>query len=103
MTMTTRRIGAHRVVPVVVHRVVSVVVREGEALQAVAAVVPVPRVVAGEHRGVTPESHNAVVEGAGAVGVVQNSTRRSCSASGSSTSARGTRVVRNPGERLAEV
>jgi hypothetical protein len=41
MTMTTRRIGAHRVVPVVVHRVVSVVVREGEALQAVAAVVPV--------------------------------------------------------------
>ena len=33
MTMTTRRIGAHRVV--------SVVVREGEALQAVAAVVPV--------------------------------------------------------------
>jgi hypothetical protein len=95
MTMTTRRIGAHRVVPVVV--------REGEALQAVAAVVPVPRVVAGEHRGVTPESHNVVSEGAGAVGVVQNSTRRSCSASGSSTLARGTRVVRNPGERLAEV
>jgi len=95
MTMTTRRIGAHRVV--------SVVVREGEALRAVAAVVPVPRVVAGEHRGVTPESHNAVAVVVGTVGVVQNSTRRNFFASGSSTSARGTRVVRNPGERLAEV
>ena len=82
MTMTTRRIGAHRVV--------SVVVREGEALQAVAAVVPVPRVVAGEHRGVTPESHNAVAVVVGAVGVVQNSTRRNFFASGSSTLARGT-------------